>query len=233
MDAATSGRTRQVAILAFDDMEVLDYAGPYEVFNVAGELTDPAAFAVCSVGLHPGQVVGRGGFTVLPRFTIADCPAPDVLVIPGGAGTRRLLGDTDLLGWVRSVSVEADVVASVCTGALVLAAAGLLDDRDATTHHGAFAELEALSPSTRIDRTARFVQAAPGLWTSGGISAGIDLSLELVARLAGSHARDAVVTEMEWGWPVMSMPTLFPDSNLWHGVHVDRLDPLRTPPSRG
>ena len=192
--------TRTVLILAFAEMEVLDYAGPYEVFNVAGELTDPKTFQVRSVGVKPGRVVARGGFTVVPDHSLADAPPADLLIIPGGAGSRRLLDNAELLDWVRTRATATELIASVCTGALLLAAAGLLEDCAATTHHGAFDELARLSPSTAIVSDQRYVHSAPGLWTSGGISAGIDLSLALVEELAGAGARDVVVAEMEWGW---------------------------------
>lgn len=190
--------TRTVGILAFDEMEVLDYAGPYEVFNVAGELT--RAFAVEAIGVTPGPVSGRGGFAVLPSATIAEGPAPDVLVVPGGAGTRPLLHDEVALDWIRTAAGRAELLLSVCTGSLVLGAAGLLEGRSATTHHTAYDELAALSPTTEVVRGERFVRSAERIWTSGGISAGIDLSLHIVGELLGDDARDQVAAEMEWGW---------------------------------
>lgn len=189
-----------VGILAFDAMEVLDYAGPYEVFNVAGQAGAAARFEMRAIGTHPGPVTARGGFVVLPPETIDEAAAPDVLVVPGGAGTRPLLHDRDVIDWVRAAAEKAELVLSVCTGALVLAAAGLLDRRRATTHHAAFDELAALSPSTKIDRGSRFVRSSDQVWTSGGISAGIDLSLHVVGLLCGEDVRDEVVEEMEWRW---------------------------------
>lgn len=191
--------TRLVAILAFDDMEVLDFAGPYEVFNVAGELSDPTAFEVVSVGVTE-RPAGRGGFTVVPTYSLEDAPVPDLLVVPGGAGTRRLLHDERVLDLLRSQAGEVEVLLSVCTGALVLAAAGLLRGCPATTHHDAYAELAALDPSVSVVQGQRFLRSGPSTWTSGGISAGVDLSLRLVEELAGRAVRDAVVEEMEWGW---------------------------------
>src|ERR1700722_13070405 len=91
---------RSVQILAFDGMEVLDYAGPYEVFNVAGEVTDPSAFRVASVGVTE-RPVGRGGFTVVTDFTLANAPASDIVIVPGGAGSRALLGNSDVLAWLQ------------------------------------------------------------------------------------------------------------------------------------
>ncbi len=196
----TQMRIRTIGILAFDDMEVLDYAGPYEVFNVASERWSGPRPRVESIGVGSGSVTGRGGFAVLPHSWIEDAAAPDVLVVPGGAGTRRLLGQDDTLGWVRSAASEAQLVLSVCTGALVLAAAGLLDHRQAATHHAARGELAALSPSTTVVQGQRFVQSAERIWTSAGVSAGVDLALHAVDLLAGTAVRDRVIEEMEWGW---------------------------------
>ncbi len=189
-----------MAILAFNDMEVLDYAGPYEVFNVAGELSDPAEFSVISVGLTGAVATGRGGFTVQPDHGLDDCPPADLLVVPGGAGARKLQSDDRLLAWLRDRAAEVEMLLSVCTGSLVLASAGLLHRRRATTHHTAYAELADLDPTVQVERGPRFVRSADRLWTSAGISAGIDLSLRVVRELAGARIHDNVVAEMEWGW---------------------------------
>lgn len=189
-----------MAILAFDDMEVLDYAGPYEVFNVAGELGEGAPFSVFSVGLTGVPAVGRGGFTVVPTYSLQDAPPPDLLVVPGGAGTRRLLADDRLLAWVKERAAEVELLLSVCTGALVLGAAGLLERRPATTHHDAYDELAAISPTTTVVRGQRFVRSAETILTSAGVSAGVDLALHAVQLLAGPATRDLVVAEMEWMW---------------------------------
>ena len=191
---------RTVGIVAFDGMEVLDYAGPYEVFNVAGECMTDRGLEVRAIGCTEGPVTGRGGFAVLPHATIADSSPPDILVIPGGAGTRPLVLESEVVDWVRSAAQESELVLSVCTGALVLAAAGLLEGRQATTHHGAFDELVALSPSTTVVEGRRFVQSSDRIWTSAGVSAGIDLSLHVVGLLLGEDVRNEVVEEMEWGW---------------------------------
>lgn len=192
--------TRTVAILAFDDMEVLDYAGPYEVFNVAGELGDDSPFSVFSVGLTDAPAVGRGGFSVLPTYSLDDAPPADVLVVPGGAGTRPLLQDERLLGWLRERAAEVELLLSVCTGALLLGAAGLLERKSATTHHDAFDELAALSPTTHVVRGQRFVRSDERIVTSAGVSAGVDASLYVVQLLTGVETRDRTVSEMEWMW---------------------------------
>src|SRR3954453_2607542 len=143
---------RSVAILVFDDVEVLDFAGPYEVFNVAGELGEGTPFSVFSVGLSGAPAVGRGGFTVQPTYSLDDAPPADLLVAPGGAGTRPLLRGERLLPCVGEGAGEVELLLSVCTGALLLGAAGLLEHRSATTHHDAFDELAALSPTTAVGR---------------------------------------------------------------------------------
>jgi transcriptional regulator GlxA family with amidase domain len=191
---------RTVAILAFDNMEVLDFAGPYEVFNVAGELGEGKPFRVFSVGLTGSPAVGRGGFTVLPTYSLDDAPAPDVLVVPGGAGTRPLVKDEQLLAWLKERAAEVELLLSVCTGSLLLGAAGLLERRQATTHHGAYDELAAISPSTHVVRGQRFVRASERMLTSAGVSAGIDLSLYAVELLVGRETRDRTAAEMEWMW---------------------------------
>lgn len=191
---------RTVAILAFDDMEVLDFAGPYEVFNVAGELGEGSPFSVFSVGVTGEAVVGRGGFTVLPTYALADAPIPDLVVVPGGFGSRALAKDDRVLDWVRERAAEVELLLSVCTGALVLGAAGLLAGRPATTHHDTYDDLAALSPTTNVIRGQRFVRSSDNILTSAGVSAGIDLSLHVVQLLAGQETRDRTVAEMEWMW---------------------------------
>lgn len=191
---------RTVAILAFDDMEVLDFAGPYEVFDVAGELGDGHPFSVFSVGLTGAPAVGRGGFTVQPTYSLDDAPPPDLLVVPGGAGSRALTRDERLLTWVKERAAEVERLMSVGTGALVLGAAGLLERRAATTHHDAYDELAAISPTTKVVRGQRFVRSSDTILTSAGVSAGVDLALHVVQQLAGQETKDRTVTEMEWRW---------------------------------
>jgi transcriptional regulator GlxA family with amidase domain len=189
---------RNVAILVFDDIEILDFAGPYEVFNVASDATTPASFYVYNVGISMRPIIGRGRFTVSPQYSIENCPQADLLVIPGGYGTRPLMKHEVLMSWLRDQSKKVEWLLSVCTGALLLARAGLLENCSATTHHTAYAELKEASPRTTVVEGQRFVQASPAIMTAGGISAGIDLSLHMVELLAGSQARAAAEEEMEY-----------------------------------
>lgn len=188
---------RHVAILVFDEVEVLDFAGPFEVFALADELHDHAVFHTFTLALKPGTVRARNGLKIVPDFTLESCPLPHVLVIPGGAGTRPLLQMPSLLEWLRVKSRKIELLMSVCTGALVLARAGLLDGLRATTHHACLDELRSLAPRTEIDPQARFVDNGQVL-TAAGISAGIDCSLHLVERLLGAAAVETTARTMEY-----------------------------------
>ncbi len=189
---------RNVAILVFDDVEILDFAGPYEVFNAANDTARRSAFYVYTVGISHRPIIGRGRLMVTPAYSIADCPQPDILIIPGGYGTRPLLKHDRLIAWIKEQSAKVEWLLSVCTGALLLAKAGVLENRSATTHHDAFEQMRELSPTTTVVGDQRFVQASERVMTAGGVSAGIDLALHMVERLMGADARAAVVSEMEY-----------------------------------
>lgn len=189
----------RVHVLLFDDVEVLDFAGPFEVFGVTGLRNGPAQFQVETVGLTGAPIRARNGLQVQPSLSIGDAGPCDVLVLPGGYGTRREMHNEVLLGWIRGQAEGAKVVLSVCTGALLLARAGLLDGLDATTHHVAFDELAAASPTTRVHRGRRFVDNGHVV-TSAGISAGIDASLHVVARLLGHDVARETASYMEYDW---------------------------------
>lgn len=189
-----------VAILVFDGVEVLDFAGPFEVFSVAAAVMPRRPympFFAYTVGLTANCVRTTGDLTVTPHHSIHDCPQPDILIVPGGEGSRRLLKDCRLLAWIAEQAQRVQIMASVCTGALILARAGVLAGKRATTHHGAFDRLPELEPSVVVVRDKRFLQDGK-VWTSGGISAGIDMSLAIVDHVLGESV--PVVEEMEWMW---------------------------------
>jgi transcriptional regulator GlxA family with amidase domain len=188
---------KNVAILVFDDVEVLDFAGPFEVFAVADELRSYSVFDVATVAPGPGAIRARNGLRVVPDFVIGDCPAPHILVVPGGAGTRALLGNLVLIKWIQERSRASEATMSVCTGALLLAQAGILDGCRVTTHHEVLDSLRRLAPRAIVDPGARFHDNGSVL-TAAGISAGIDCSLHLVGRLLGDEASAATATSMEY-----------------------------------
>ena len=191
--------TRTLAILLFDDVEVLDFCGPFEVFAVASRFTDPPAFSVFTVAEKPGPVLTRGGLSVNPHHRLPDCPRPDLLLVPGGQGSRQEMNNTVLTDWIKARSQEAELVLSACTGALLLAKAGLLDDLEATTHHGAIDLLRRVAPQTTIPVARRLVDNGRVI-CSAGIAAGIDMSLYVLARLLGREVAEKTAHQMEYPW---------------------------------
>lgn len=188
---------KNVAILIFDEVEVLDFAGPFEVFSISENADGQSLFNVFTVGLSAAPVRTVGGLRVVPGFSLENGPRPDVLIVPGGIGTRALVGNPALSDWLRARSGEAEIVASVCTGALLLARAGLLDGLRVTTHHNALDYLRRLAPKAVVEPSSRFHDNGK-ICTAAGISAGIDLSLHLVGRLAGPEVEKATARRMEY-----------------------------------
>ena len=188
---------RNVAILLFPDVEVLDFAGPFEVFAVTDELRDYDTFNVFTVADTPASIRARNGLVVVPDHMLESCPTPHLLIVPGGAGTRRLFHQPAVLDWLRAKAQSAELVMSVCTGSLVLAKIGLLDGLRATTHHENFDELRGLAPRTEVVETDRFVDNGKIL-TAAGISAGIDCSLHVIERLLGADAANTTARYMEY-----------------------------------
>ena len=188
---------KNVAILIFDGVEVLDFAGPFEVFAVTDEIRSHAEFNVATVAPVPGAIRARNGLRVVPDLAIEECPPPRILVVPGGSGTRALLGNAVLIEWIRTMSRASEVTMSVCTGSLLLAKAGLLDGRRATTHHLAVDTLRELAPRAVVDPGRRFHDTG-GVVTAAGISAGIDASLHVVGRILGEAAAAKTAAYMEY-----------------------------------
>jgi putative intracellular protease/amidase/catechol 2,3-dioxygenase-like lactoylglutathione lyase family enzyme len=189
--------TRNLAILIFEDVEVLDFCGPFEVFTVANRFTEPSAFHVFTVAEKPGPVLTRGGLNVNPHCCLADCPRPDLLLVPGGQGTRREMHNAVLTDWIQGRSQGAELVLSVCTGALLLAKAGLLDGLEAATHQGAIDLLREAAPKTAVHTDCRFVDNGRVV-CSAGIAAGIDMSLHVVGRLLGQEVAEKTARQMEY-----------------------------------
>lgn len=190
---------RNVAILIFPDVEVLDFCGPFEVFAVTDELNDRKLFHTFTVAEQPGLLLARNGLKVTPDHTFADCPKPDILVVPGGFGTRPLLNRPEVINWIRARAAAAEIAASVCTGSLLYAKAGVLDGQQATTHYLRHELLRELAPGARVIEDRRFLDNGHVV-TSAGISAGIDMSLHLVARLHGTIIAENTARYMEYHW---------------------------------
>jgi transcriptional regulator GlxA family with amidase domain len=181
--------TRTIGILLFDGVEELDAVGPWEVLAFWTQSFPDDGWAVTTLARDGRPVTAAKGMLLTPQHSYDSVPALDVLIYPGGRGTRPHLRDEQQLGWLRQQRESAELLASVCTGSLVFAAAGFLRGRPATTHHENTDELLALDPSIELRKDDRYVDDGD-IITSAGVSAGIDMALYLIVRLAGAdHAR--------------------------------------------
>lgn len=197
-------RTR-IGILVFEDVEVLDFCGPYEVFattrlDESRRREEPSPFETLLIAESDEPVTASGGLRVLPDRALEDCPPLDVLLVPGGWGVRRELSNRRLLDWLPARADEAGTLASVCTGAMLLGEAGLLDGRRATTHWRSLDWMQDSFPWVTVERELRVVDEGDVI-TSAGISAGIDLALTLVARHCGEEIARATARHMEYPYP--------------------------------
>jgi transcriptional regulator GlxA family with amidase domain len=198
MALVAEGKVRNVALLLWNGAELLDFAGPGEVLSVAHG-PEGESFRVYTVASTGEPVVSQGFVRVVPSYSIEDCPPPDVIVLPGG-GVRGAIADAALMRWLEEQAPRTEVILSVCTGAFVLARAGLLDGREATTYYRAIEGLREAAPETLVREHVRYVDSGKVI-TSAGVSAGIDSSLHLVARLLGVEAARDVAQYMQYDWP--------------------------------
>lgn len=194
-----------VGILIFEQVEILDVAGPFEVFSVARlneerRSIEPSPFRILLLGKTLDQVTAVGGLRLIPDVTFDNCPELDLLIIPGGWGTRIEINDVKFLNRIADRVAHTKLTASVCTGSSLLGRAGLLDGREATTHWRAFDFLREASPMVKIRKDVRFTLAEP-IFTSAGVSAGIDLALLIVSHFFGTEIGVATARQMEHPYP--------------------------------
>jgi transcriptional regulator GlxA family with amidase domain len=192
--------TRDVSLLLFPRVEVLDFAGPFEVFSVADPGREPRPFRVRTVAREAGPLEARGGLTITPQVEIGEVTRTDVLVVPGGPGVREALGDAETVSWVREMAGTAEITLSVCTGALLLARTGLLAGRRVTTHHENLDELGAAAPEAEVVADVPWVDAG-SVVTAGGVSSGIAAALHVVERLLGAGPAARTARYIEYPWP--------------------------------
>ncbi|HWQ12417.1 MAG TPA: DJ-1/PfpI family protein [Roseiflexaceae bacterium] len=199
MTTTNDTRRRTVAVLIFDDVELLDFAGPFEVFSSARNITGEheRLMDVFAVAETAAPVRCRNGLVVQPAYTLESCPRADILVVPGGAGTRAAEERPGLISWIRERSAEAELTTSVCTGSFLLARAGLLAGRPATTHWESVGELRDRYPDIAVQEDQRYVDAGEVV-TSAGVSAGIDMALDVLARLYGPSVARATALGIEY-----------------------------------
>ena len=182
-----------VGIFIFDEVEVLDFAGPFEVFSRTRLLKgaesrrsdDSAPFNPFTVSMDTEHLTATGGLKIIADYTFNNFPKIDILIVPGGYGTRTLLNNEILLKWIKAVSDKANITASVCTGSLLLAKAGLLEGKRATTHWGAIEALKSISKDIQVITERRVVNDE--IITSAGVSSGIDMAFMIVENLYGEQ----------------------------------------------
>lgn len=187
-----------VAILLFEDVEVLDFAGPFEVFSVASQLSDYQNLEVMTVAKKKQIIRAKNGLQVMPDREMGELSQVDILVLPGGDGSKAVIQDEALMDWISQMSKRAQTVFTVCSGARMLAKLGVLDQQTFTTHHLVFEDVLSLAPTAIADPKARFVDHGKFM-TAAGVSAGIDLSLHVVEKYLGKALRDATARYMEYG----------------------------------
>ncbi len=196
---------KRVGILIFPAVEVLDFCGPYEVFSVTRLNEDrrreeSSPFEVLLVAQSGEPVVATGGLRVIPDVTLETCPPLDILVVPGGWGTRKEISNQRLLTWISERAKQVETLTSVCTGAMLLGQAGLLDGRRATTHWRSLDRMRQSFPAVTVEDKLHVVEDGHVL-TSAGISAGIDMALRVVARYFGDAVGRATARHMEYPFP--------------------------------
>ena len=187
----------KVGIFLFNEVEVLDFAGPFEVFSLA-EKDGEKIFDVITIGEHQHTISARNGLIVQPNTTFENCPKLDILIIPGGYGAEKIeINNPKTLQWIKEQYTKVDLLTSVCTGAFLLAECRLLDNKEATTHWMDLDFLEKTYPEVKVQRDVKFVEDGD-IISSGGISAGIHMSFHIVKKLFGREIAAQTAKRMEY-----------------------------------
>jgi putative intracellular protease/amidase len=202
---------KNLAILIFDGVQIIDYAGPYETFGHAYSVEGPL-FNIYTVAKAPDAITTAMGMSVNPKYTFLNAPQPEVLVIPGG-DVQRQLSDENVIKWVQSHAKKANITMSVCNGALILARAGLLDGLEATTTFALIPKLREAAPKTTVVDNKRYVDNG-NIITTAGLSSGIDGSLHVIERLFGKGIAQMAALGMEYNWD--------PDSRFVRAALADK-----------
>jgi transcriptional regulator GlxA family with amidase domain len=199
---------KSVGIFIFDDVEVLDFAGPFEIFGVAGKHGGKEGYFTVFTIAEKDRITARNNLVIEPTYTMDNCPTPDILLIPGGGGyrpdgtafgTRREMHNDKLLGWVRNMNTKVELLLSVCTGSLILAKAGLLKGLSATTHFKAVEQMREVAPDTTLLPEERWVDNGR-IILSAGVSAGIDMSLYVLSKLYGKEVANETAAYIQYDY---------------------------------
>jgi len=196
---------KHVGIVLFNDIEVLDFCGPFEVFsatrlNEEKRRAEPSPFDVSLISETLSHVTTTGGMKVMPQYSFENCPPIDILVVPGGWGTRKELKNPVMIEWLRKQAADVETLTSVCTGSMLLGFAGLLDGLHATTHWRSLDWMRDSFPEVSVEYEQHVVLDGR-VFTSAGISAGIDMALKVVTRYYGEEIAKATAAHMEYPFP--------------------------------
>ena len=212
---SAAGFTKNVAIVVYEGVEVLDLAAPAEVFVMAGRFGaqgQERAFNVYTVASKREPVASQGFLDVVPDYTVADAPKPEILVLPGGRA-ENAMADRELMAWMKTAADGADHVLTICYGSFIAGRLGLVDGQEITTWFGSVADLAATYPTAKVREGRRFTDNGK-LLTSAGVAAGLDASLHLVARLLGRYVADRTTEYMEYAWtPPSHASSSYPQLN--------------------
>ncbi len=189
---------KTVGIFIFDNAEVLDFAGPFEVFSVTSELNNFELFDVFTVAKTKEAISAVNGLSVNPKYDFNDCPKVDILILAGGDGTNQAIQDQEIIDWIAKTDQETEITMSICSGSRFLAKIGALDKNPYCTHHLVYGDMEKLVPSGKPVTYKRYVQSNSKTYTSGGISAGIDLSFHIVEKIHGKKTVEKTAKYMEY-----------------------------------
>ena len=204
-----AGKNPTVAVLLFDGAEIIDYAGPWEVFGQAG-------FKIFTVAENSKPIDAVFGQRLIPDYTFGNAPSADIILVPGGRGSRSAMQNEAVLKWLQQRAQTSNYTMSVCTGALILGKAGLLDGLTATTFHDAFDLLSQAAPKTHVVSDQRYVDNGK-IITTAGLSSGIDGALHLVSKIKGKGFAQATALTLEYRWD--------PDSKFARAALADRYFP--------
>jgi transcriptional regulator GlxA family with amidase domain len=189
---------KQLGILVFDDVEVLDFAGPFEVFSVANQFADYKILAVHTFGESLAPIRAKNGLQVLPDKSLEQLNQLDFLVLPGGDGSKNVIQNPSLMASLQNLVSQTEWTMSVCSGSRILGKSGFLNHKPYCTHHEVYESMEDIVPTGLPKPEHRFIQSDTRIWTAAGISAGIDLALHLVELTFGKDLAVATATYMEY-----------------------------------
>ena len=191
-------KKRTVGIVIFKNAEVLDFAGPFEVFSVSSQIHNNALFNVSTVAKTKEPIVAMNGLSVNPDYSYSNAPSFDILIISGGMGASLVVKDEGALQWINKAVEKSELTMSICTGAAILGKIGLLEAKPYCTHNTVYPFIEKMVPSGKPQKNKRFIQTDDKIYTSAGISAGIDLSFHVVEQLHGKEVAKNTASYMEY-----------------------------------